>query len=87
MKPVQQLFSLVLDQIWIKQNKITKINKFKRECESVKKEILEEDKYLSKIEAMKNKEIKILLFDEFLRETNNSKEKNSTITKFFSVKS
>ena len=36
---------------------------------------------------MKNKEIKILLFDEFLRETNNSKEKNSTITKFFSVKS
>ena len=87
MKPVQQLFSLVLDQIWIKQNKITKINKFKRECEQVKMEILEEDKYLSKIETMKNKEIKILLFDEFLRETNNSKEKNSTITKFFSVKS
>ena len=51
------------------------------------KENLEEDKYLSKIETMKNKEIKILLFDEFLRETNNSKEKNSTITKFFSVKS
>jgi DNA polymerase elongation subunit (family B) len=87
MKPVQQLFSLVLEQIWIKQNKITKINKFKRECEIVKKENLEEDKYLSKIETMKNKEIKILLFDEFLRETNNSKEKNSTITKFFSVKS
>ena len=83
MKPVQQLFSLVLYQIWIKQNKITKINKFKRECEKVKIENLEEDKYLSKIETMKNKEIKILLFDEFLRETNNSKEKNSTITKFF----
>jgi hypothetical protein len=87
MKPVQQLFSLVLDQIWIKQNKITKINKFKRECEKVKMENLEEDKYLSKIETMKNKEIKILLFDEFLRETNNSKEKNTTITKFFSIKS
>ena len=87
MKPVQQLFSLVLDQIWIKQNKITKINKFKKECEKVKLENLEEDKYLSKIETMKNKEIKILLFDEFLRETNNSKEKNSTITKFFSTKS
>ena len=86
MKPVQQLFSLVLEQIWSKQNKITKINKFKRECQLVKKEILEEDKYLSKIETMKNKEIKILLFDEFLRETNNSKEKNSTITKFFSIK-
>jgi DNA polymerase elongation subunit (family B) len=87
MKPVQQLFSLVLEQIWSKQNKITKITKFKRECEMVKKENLEEDKYLSKIETMKNKEIKILLFDEFLRETNNSKEKNSTITKFFPVKS
>ena len=87
MKPVQQLFSLVLYQIWIKQNKLTKINKFKKECEKVKMENLEEDKYLSKIETMKNKEIKILLFDEFLRETNNSKEKNSTITKFFSIKS
>jgi hypothetical protein len=32
---------------------------------------------------MKNKEVKALLFDEFLRETNNQKEGNQSVLKFF----
>jgi len=39
-----------------------------------------------KIETLKNKEIKILLFDEFLRETNNSKENNNMLTQYFGSK-
>jgi hypothetical protein len=31
----------------------------------------------------KNKEVKALLFDEFLRETNNQKEGNQSLKKFF----
>jgi len=35
------------------------------------------------IYSMKNKEVKALLFDEFLRETNNQKEGNQSLMKFF----
>jgi hypothetical protein len=35
---------------------------------------------------MKNKEVKALLFDEYLRETNNEKLGNQTLTKFYAKK-
>jgi hypothetical protein len=34
-------------------------------------------------EQLKNKEVKLLLFDEYLRETNNEKQGNQNIKKFF----
>jgi hypothetical protein len=86
MKPVQQLFALVLEKIWMKQNKKTKLNNFNKECLKIRKEIEDDEKYQLKIEALKNKEIKILLFDEFLRETNNNKENNNVLTQYFGSK-
>jgi DNA polymerase elongation subunit (family B) len=86
MKPVQQVFALVLEKIWMKQNKKTKVNNFHKECLKIRKEYEDDEKYQLKIEALKNKEIKILLFDEFLRETNNSKENNKMLTQFFASK-
>ena len=38
MKPVQQVFALVLEKIWTMQNKKPKINQFKKKIESLKKE-------------------------------------------------
>ena len=35
---------------------------------------------------MKNKEVKILLFDEYLRETNNEKSGVQSLMKFFTKK-
>jgi DNA polymerase elongation subunit (family B) len=84
MKPVQQVFALVLETIWLKKNKISKITGFKKECEKLKIDYPDKEKYQEKIESLKNKEIKALLFDKFLRENNNKKEKNSSITSFFS---
>ena len=43
----------------------------------------EEDKFEAKLEQLKNKEVKALLFDEYLRVTNNSKSGVSEITNFF----
>ena len=86
MKPVQQLFALVLENIWVKQGKLAKIGKFKKECKKLRETEPNEDKYQTKLETMKNKEIKVLLFDEFLRETNNIKESNQTMTQFFQLK-
>jgi DNA polymerase elongation subunit (family B) len=82
MKPVQQVFALVLEKMWTMQNKTPKIIKFKRDVEALRKTV-EHDKFDDKLEQLKNKEVKALLFDEYLRETNNEKAGNQSITKFF----
>jgi DNA polymerase elongation subunit (family B) len=92
MKPVQQVFALVLEKIWIMQNKIPKLNKFKRDIDRLSKEIKSDcngdldkfkEKYDDKLEQFRCKEIKALLFDEYLRETNNEKAGVQSLTKFF----
>jgi hypothetical protein len=82
MKPVQQVFALVLEKMWEMDRKIPKISKFKKEVESLRKST-PPDKFEDKLEALKNKEVKALLFEEFLRETNNQKENNQSILKFY----
>jgi len=41
------------------------------------------DKLEDKINDLKNKEVKILLFDKYLRETDNRKNNMKNITSFF----
>ena len=87
MKPVQQVFALVLEKIWTMQNKKPKINQFKKKIESLKKEYIDDsEKFEEKFEAMRCKEIKALLFDEYLRETNNEKDGNQSLDKYFDKK-
>jgi DNA polymerase elongation subunit (family B) len=83
MKPVQQLFSLVLEKIWVMQNKKMKIAKFKTEVKALHKTYPDNDKFQGKLDDLKNKEIKILLFDEYLREANNEKNGVQNIQSFF----
>ena len=86
MKPVQQVFALVLEKIWDLQGKtLTKGKKFKREIDTLRANC-QEDKFEDKLEQLKNKEVKALLFDEYLRETNNEKSGNQSLTKFFGKK-
>jgi DNA polymerase elongation subunit (family B) len=69
MKPVQQVFALVLEKIWKMQNKELKIQKFKQEIQdllALYNNDITNEKYQAKLEQMKNKEVKALLFDEFL---------------------
>jgi len=84
MKPVQQLFALVLEKIWEMQKKNAKIVKFRKEVNKLK-ETIDPEKWEDKLEQIKNKEIKILLFDDYLRVTNNEKEGNQTLMKFFNT--
>jgi DNA polymerase elongation subunit (family B) len=87
MKPVQQVFALVLEKIWEINKKLPKIRQFKKEVENVRKEYLNDnEKFEEKIEAMRCKEIKALLFDEYLRKTNNEKEGVQSLTNFFNKK-
>ena len=82
MKPVQQLFALVLE----------KIPGFKRRQEAFKDRIeLETNKIgaenrealQKKITDLRQKEVKALLFDEFLTQANNAINKNQSIKNFF----
>jgi DNA polymerase elongation subunit (family B) len=95
MKPVQQVFALVLEKIWLSTNKRPKLNKFKKDVDAIKKKLKEEydlddDKFKEKLEEkldkLKCKEIQALLFDEYLRETNNEKSGLQTLTKYFNKK-
>jgi DNA polymerase elongation subunit (family B) len=87
MKPVQQLFALVLEKIWLMQGKRPKILKYKKDVESLREKYsYDEDKFFEKLEEFRCKEIKALLFDEYLRETNNEKSGNQSLTKFFGKK-
>jgi len=85
MKPLLQLFGLVLEDIWLSQKppRRAKISNFKKEIENIK--VLEEDekKCERKINKIKDKEVQALLFDKYLRDTNNTKEGNQNLTKFF----
>ena len=85
MKPVQQLFALVLERIWSMQKKNAKVVKFKKEIETLRLEV-DPEKFEDKLEQMRNKEVKALLFDEYLRKTNNTKDGNQAITSFWNKK-
>jgi DNA polymerase elongation subunit (family B) len=85
MKPVQQVFALVLEKIWEMQKKAPKIKKFQKDVEMLKKST-QEDKFEDKLEQMRNKEVKAMLFDEYLRVTQNEKQNNQALTKFFGKK-
>jgi hypothetical protein len=83
MKPVQQVFALVLEKIWANTNKLPKAKKFKTEVEALRREYNDKpEKFEEKLEAMRCKEIKGLLFDAYLRETNNEKSGLQSLTKF-----
>jgi DNA polymerase elongation subunit (family B) len=95
MKPVQQVFALVLEKIWTMKKKHPKLLKYKKDVNTLLNELTSEypddpntvkEKFEDKVEKLRCKEIKTLLFDEYLRETNNEKEGNQSLTKFFGKK-
>ena len=87
MKPVQQVFALVLEKIWESKKNTPQLMKFKRNVENLRKEYSNDsEKYHEKVEDLRCKEIKAILFDEYLRETNNQKNGNQSITKFVVAK-
>jgi DNA polymerase elongation subunit (family B) len=86
MKPVQQLLSLVLYDLWRQQNKNIQLRRFNKDIEKLKNSIEDYDKLQDKIEDMKNAEVKKLIFDKYLLQIENEKQKNNTINSYFTKK-
>lgn len=82
MKPLLQLFGLVLEDMWALKKMKGKIKSFNAEVSQLKS-ITPEDKFQDKLDKIKDKEVKILLFDDYLRETTNAKNGNKALTAFF----
>ena len=80
MKPVQQVFALVLEDMHLFKRK--KRN-FEMKIETLKNTIDDETKLHNKISELRNKEVKSLLFDKYLIETDNQSNGNQSIKKFF----
>ena len=83
MKPVQQVFALVLEKIWLMQNKKGALAKYKTEVKQLREKWDDDEKFDEKLEDARNKHVKILLFDEYLRVTNNQKSGNQALTSFW----
>jgi len=82
MKPVQQVFALVLEKI---DSFKRKKKRFQMNIESLRNttEDKDKEKLEEKITTLKHKEVKALLFDKYLRETNNRQNNMKDITSFF----
>ena len=80
MKPVQQVFALVLDNI---DSFKRKKKNFQMKIDTLKQTIDDDDKLATKIQDLKNKEVKVLLFDKYLRETDNMKNNMKSLKSFF----
>jgi len=84
MKPLQQLFALVLEQMKdFKKKKGHSLRKWYAELEQIKKDYPELDQQRKKLEAIRNKEVKYLLLDDYLYKTDNLKKGNQAISNFF----
>jgi DNA polymerase elongation subunit (family B) len=83
MKPLQQLFSLALEQIWEMNNKGTVLRKHRKEVAELEKQYEDRTVFMKKREIMCCKKIKELLFDKYLEQIRNEKTGIQTITNFF----
>jgi DNA polymerase elongation subunit (family B) len=88
MKPLLQLFGLVLTDIWMSQKppRRAKVTQFKKEIDVITDTMDDEKKREKKISKIKDKEVQALIFDQYLRDTNNAKTGNQSVAKFFSKK-
>ena len=82
MKPVQQIFALVLEDMPGFKNKMLKMRRFKKEIDDYRKR-LDADKFERKEEQLRNREIKALIFDEYIKKTICMKNSTRSIKSFF----
>ena len=89
MKPLQQVFALVLEDMKdFKKVKGYTLRSWHNELKALRKSCGDDDAlYKKKEDALRNKEVKALLFDAYLRRTENTQKGLQSITDFFGKRS
>lgn len=84
MKPVQQLFALVLEDIpGFKKKKGHTLRRWRKQLDDLRIKYTDEETYNIQKEKLRNKEVKELLFDKYLMTIKNKREGNRSIASFF----
>jgi DNA polymerase elongation subunit (family B) len=84
MKPVQQLFALVLEDIpAFKKKKGHTLRRWRKQLDDLRLKYTDEETYHIQKEKLRNKEVKELLFDKYLVDIKNKREGNRSIASFF----
>ena len=80
MKPLVQIYSLILEKIpsFEKKKKM-----FQQKISTVTQNISDNEKLMKKIQSLKDKEVEELIFKKYLNINNNKAQKNRMITDFF----
>jgi len=82
MKPVQQVFALVLEKLAdFKKRKGHTLRRWKKELVELKRSYPSAETYKKKEDALRNKEVKAILFDKYLQQI--CRSGNQSIMKFF----
>ena len=87
MKPLQQVFALVLEQLPSFRKKMGgyTMKKWKRMLADLRKEYPDPETYKKKEDALRNKEVKSVLFDEYLRQTKNAQQGFQSLNAFYKL--
>ena len=83
MKPMQQLYGLGLEQIWENQKKPLAIRTHKKEVGELRKKYPDQETFVKKHDEFCSKKVKPLLFDKWLIQLQNQKNKAQDISTFF----
>tara|TARA_B100001769_G_C22111098_1_gene601092 strand:- start:778 stop:4590 length:3813 start_codon:yes stop_codon:yes gene_type:complete len=88
MKPIQQVFALVLEKIYEnKEDMGSSIRTWNKKLKNLHKEYSNDTgKLKKKIEDLRNKEVKKLLFDKYLITTDNMKKNDQGIMAFYNTR-
>ena len=86
MKPLLQLFSLAVDQIWRNQGKMGAIKTYQKELIQLEREYPDLETFMKKKEKLSSQKVKALLFDKVLTQIHNDKHGIQSITQFFTKK-
>jgi DNA polymerase elongation subunit (family B) len=82
-KPLLQLFGLALEQIWEKQNKPGAIFEYKKEIKKLEIEFPDLETFNKKKEKYCSSKVSQLLFDKYIIQIANSKQKLQSLNNFF----
>ena len=76
MKPVQQLFALVLEKMpEFQKSKGESLYKWKKQIQTLKEKYIDKDEFEKKYEQLRNKEVESLMFTQYLKPKRGRKKK------------
>jgi DNA polymerase elongation subunit (family B) len=86
MKPCQQVFALVLEKMKaFKRIKGATLRQWHKQMADLKKKHPEEEVYEARLDTLRNKEVKALLFDDYLIRMANKGNGNATVADYFQI--